>query len=159
LQAKGCQVTHERVLPKDKSAIVIGTPESDAVQRLLAAHRITLSKNPESLCIKPLRDGSQPLLLIAGRDARGLSYALLAAARAIELASASADPLKTITEANEEPFLRVRSMTIHPFNADLEEEWYFDKLFWQRYFTLLARCRYNNFTLTFSDQTNYLNPV
>src|SRR5262249_19621427 len=53
----------------------------------------------------------------------------------------------------------VRSITIHPVNADLEEDWYFDERFWENYFAQLARCRYNHFTLTFSDQTNYLNPI
>ena len=77
----------------------------------------------------------------------------------MELASKTAAPLSAILEAVESPYLRVRSITIQLFNADLEADWYYDEKFWAEYFKRLAQCRYNNFTLTFSHQTNYLNPL
>ncbi|MBC7817513.1 MAG: hypothetical protein IAG10_11530, partial [Planctomycetaceae bacterium] len=122
-------------------------------------HRIQLSKQAESLCIQRLKAEKNPILLIAGADERGLSYALLDAARAVELSPKADAPFAAILEAVESPYLRVRSITIQLFNADLEAEWYFDEQFWAEYFKLLAQCRYNNFTLTFSHQTNYLNPL
>jgi hypothetical protein len=140
-------------------SIVVGLANSPEVARLLTAHEIALPESPESLCIRRLSVSTRKLLLLAGRDARGLSYALLEAARAIELAPPSGDPLAGVPDALESPFLRVRSTTIHPCNEDLENSWYYDERFWRDYFARLARCRYNNFTLTFSDQTNYLNPV
>jgi hypothetical protein len=159
LQARNCKTERRTALPAEGPAIVVGASGSVTVDRLLTAHRIDLPDSPESLCIRKLRTGTRSILLIAGRDARGLSYALLEATRAVELAPEGRDPLVALPEALESPFLRVRSITIHLVNADLEEDWYFDERFWNNYFALLARCRYNNFTLTFSDQTNYLNPI
>ena len=99
------------------------------------------------------------MLLIAGFDAHGLSYALLDAARAIELAARGSDLWPLLRDTIENPLLRTRSMTVHPFNADVDASWYFDEAFWKPYFTELAHDRYNNLTVTFSDQTNYLNPI
>jgi hypothetical protein len=129
------------------------------VDGLLAAHRIDLARAPESLCIKRLPGDEQPIVLIAGSDARGLSYAILEAARSVELAEREREPWGQIAEAVETPLLRVRAMSMHLFNKDLEESWYFDERFWRGYFAMLARHRYNQFTLTFSDQTNYLTPL
>lgn len=159
LQSRGGKVVRHETLPAEGSALVVGTAGSPLVDRLLASHRIDLPKAAESLCIRKLRSEGRTILLLAGSDARGLSYALLEAARASELAPRDRDCLTTIPDALESPFLRTRSITIHLFNADLEEAWYYDERFWNGYFSLLARSRYNNFTLTFSDQTNYQNPI
>jgi hypothetical protein len=147
-------------LPANQSAIVVGIAgQSPTVDRLLADHRISFAKQPESICIQRLPQKDGKLLLISAYDSRGLSYALLEAARTVELAQNNDDILAAIPAALETPFLRVRAMSIHPLNADLEAEWYFSEEFWQGYFKQLARNRYNNFALTFSDQTNYLNPI
>ncbi len=159
LQARGSTVARHATLPEEGPALVLGTAGSPLVDRLLSAHRLELPEAAESLCIRTLRLGGRTVLLLAGRDARGLSYALLDAARALSLAPKDRDPLTAVPDALESPFLRTRSITVHLLNADLEAEWYFEERFWNSYFALLARCRYNNFTLTFSDQTNYLNPV
>jgi hypothetical protein len=159
-QGKGYTTTRMQTMPDKGMAVVVGSPGSAVVDRLLKAHGILLSKAAESLCIKKLVNDKQTTLLITGREPRGLSYALLDAARAIELAPQKVtDPFAAISEAVEEPFLRVRSITLHLFNADLEKEWYFNEQYWKDYFTMLARYRYNNLTLTFTDQTNYLNPI
>src|SRR5262249_38612171 len=139
--------------------VVAGTAGMPEVDRLLKAQGIPLPKEAESLCIRKLLVESKPVLLIAGRDPRGLGYALSEVARAVELAPADADPWKAVREAVEIPYLRVRSLTVHLFNADLEKDWYFDERFWRAYFTMLAGYRYNQFTLTFADQTNYLCPL
>ena len=118
----------------------------------------SLPDTPESYCITSMMRGSAPLKILAGRDARGLMYALLEVARAIELAPKGTDPLLKIDDVSEAPFLKKRGATIHLFNSDLEKQWYYDKLFWQQYFGMLALHRFNNFALTFSDHTTYLNP-
>jgi len=160
LSARGFTPVRRDTMEKNGLHVVVGVAgRSNVVDRLLAAHHIPLAKQPGSLCIRHLREGNESLTLIAGADERGLSYAILEAARAVELVPEADLPLAGIPEATESPYLRVRSMTVQLFNADLEAEWYFDEEFWAEYFQLLARCRYNNFTLTFSHQTNYLTPV
>src|SRR5260370_41363803 len=43
-------------------------------------------------------------------------------------------------------------------NEDLERSWYFSREYWDGYFDLLARDRFNRFNLVFAHQTNYLAP-
>src|SRR5262249_8444601 len=65
----------------------------------------------------------------------------------------------SVTTETGSPMLKVRGVSIHLFNADAEREWYFSEAFWRDYFARLALCRFNQFTLVFSDQTNYLCPL
>ena len=160
LDTRDVALLRRKTLEENGTHIVVGIAgSSKLVDRLLTEHRLQLSKQPESLGIQWIYQAQTKTLLICGSDERGLIYALLEAARAIELAPRGDDSLSAIPQALESPYLRVRSMTMQLFNADLEAGWYFDEEFWSEYFKLLARCRYNNFTLTFSHQTNYLTPL
>lgn len=159
LQARNLKLARRATVPEKGPAVVVGTANTAVVSRLLADHRITLLETAEALCIRKLCLQGGTLLLICGRDARGLAYALLEAARAVETVGEGDAPLDAVFEMTEAPFLRTRSITVHLCNADLESEWYFAERFWENYLAMLARCRYNNFTLTFSDQTNYPNPI
>src|SRR5688572_12495172 len=101
LQAKGFETPRQESLEiKSKWSIVAGVANaSPAVDRLLAEHRIALPEPAESLCIKQLAVGDRHILLLAGRDARGLSYAVLEAARAIDLAPQGQDPFQAVEAA------------------------------------------------------------
>lgn len=160
LDSRDVELRRSKSLGENGSHIVVGIAgSSKLVDSLLTEHQLQLSRQPESLGIQHTNDAKTKTLLICGSDERGLIYALLEAARAIELTPRGEASLSAVPQALESPYLRVRSMTMQLFNADLEAEWYFDEEFWAEYFKLLARCRYNNFTLTFSHQTNYLNPL
>ncbi len=160
LDTRDVGLLRRKTLGENGSHIVVGiVGNSKLVDRLLSEHRLQLPKQPESLGIQRIDDAQKQTLLICGSDERGLIYALLEVARAIELAPQSDAPLAAVPQVFESPHLRVRSLTMQLFNADLEADWYFDEEFWSEYFKLLARCRYNNFTLTFSHQTNYLTPI
>src|SRR5687768_12934534 len=124
LRARGLDVARHPALPAGGSMpVVVGVAGTAAVDRLLAAHRIALPKEAEALCIRKLREGTRPVLLIAGRDPRGLGYALAEVARAVELTPAGDDSWAGVREAVEAPYLRTRSLTVHLFNADLEKDW------------------------------------
>lgn len=161
LQKKKVEVVRNKVAAKGAhTRLVIGVAgQSYAVDRLLEPHKIVLPSQSESLCVAKVPAKSDETILIAGRDGRGLSYALLDVARAIELEHDKAAWWDAISTGVEQPFLRHRCVTIHLSNRDLEEEWYYDEAFWRDYFAMLARNRFNHFTLTFADQMNYLNPV
>jgi len=135
--------------------IVVGLAESTVVQDVLVKGRINLPESPESLVIHEL---NQDQLLAAGHDVRGLVYALTEIARAIELSPEGEDPFAEVVETIESPELKWRSMQLFLCNADLEREWYFRESFWDEYLGQLARCRYNNLSLTFGHQTSYLAP-
>jgi len=136
-------------------AIVVGLAEWQTVQGALAKTHIDVSETPESLIIHRL---NQDQLIAAGRDVRGLVYALTELSRAIELSPADSEPFAEVIEVVESPELTWRSMQLFLCNADLEREWYFQEPFWKGYLSQLARYRYNNFSLTFGHQTSYLAP-
>lgn len=150
---------HREIPNNADSVLVVGTTDDELVTSTLAAYKLTIPDEDESLLIAALPGHSPPLAVIAGRDDRGLAYALYEVARAIETAPPDTEFIKLIPEATETPFLRTRSLQRQIFNEDLERSWYFDEDYWRGYFRMLAACRYNAFTLTFGHQTNYMNPV
>lgn len=137
------------------SAIIVGLAESPVIQEVLAKACMDLPNAPESLVIKWLGPDT---LIAAGRDLRGLVYALTELARAIELSLGDADPFAEVIETVESPEMTWRSMQLFLCNADLEREWYYRESFWEEYLSQLARCRYNNFSLTVGHQTSYMSP-
>lgn len=142
------------------SQVVVGIAgKSAAVDKLIKSLTIALAPAPESLAIFPLSPARQQYL-IAGRDERGLAYALRDAARAVQTTPPETREWSSfITSAVESPLLKVRNVSIHLFNADCEYGWYFDDKFWHDYLRQLSLSRFNWLTLTFCDQTNYLCPL
>ena len=52
----------------------------------------------------------------------------------------------------------IRGIRYFVHNHDLEERWYYSREYWDAYFSMLARRRFNRFNLVFAHQTNYLAP-
>ncbi len=159
--AKRGQTTRERrELSNDGDAVfVIGTTTDDLLTATLAAHDLSLPEKAGSLLIATVTDHVPPLVVIAGQDERGLTYALCEVAWAIETGPQNVQLSRLILNTTESPFLTTRSLQMQIFNEDLERDWYFDEDYWRGYFSMLVVCRYNNFTLTFGHQTNYMNPA
>jgi hypothetical protein len=88
--------------------------------------------------------------IIAG-DQRGLMYGLLAAAEQIRLTG-------RLAPANGAAATPMRGIRYFLHNEDLEKDWYYSREYWQAYFEMLARNRFNRFNLVFAHQTNYLAP-
>jgi hypothetical protein len=138
--------------------IVIGIAgQSPLVDGILKKKRLTLPSAPESLIVEKLA-GSPETVLLAGRDARGLMYAVLEAADAVRCAPAGGDPFALLATGSESPALKHRSLSVHLHNADVDKSWYYSTDFWNQYFDTLARSRFNTFVLGFGDQTNYMAP-
>ena len=53
---------------------------------------------------------------------------------------------------------QLRGVRVFLHNEDLEREWYYSREYWDEYFAMLARNRFNRFNLVFAHQTNYLAP-
>lgn len=88
---------------------------------------------------------------VTGGDARGVMYGLLEAAEQIRRAG-------RIVPAEGRPSVRLRGIRMFLHNADLERDWYYSREYWDEFFALLARSRFNRFNLVFAHQTNYLAP-
>lgn len=161
-----------RVVPAKHTLHVVSRPDparshtllagiaghSPLLDRALAEAKLVLPEEAESLAIRRVGPDRQTLL-VAGRDAVGLGYALRDIARSLELAPPDADPFAAIIEETAAPTLAVRNVSVHFANADVEREWYFSEEFWNDYFRMLSLHRFNHVTLTYSDQSNYLCPL
>ena len=114
LQGKGLRVARATALATDnRTHIVIGQAGTSSVlDRLLKDNGCAISRLPESVCIKRLPAHSPPAILIAGSDARGVMYALLETARAIELTDRNKELFGGIADAAESPDLAARSLSL-----------------------------------------------
>ena len=98
---------------------------------------------PESYAITATR--------ITGADPRGLMYGLIAAADQIRRDG-------KVTPQKESPQTAMRGIRYFMHNQDLERDWYYSHEYWDEYFAMLARNRFNRFNLVFAHQTDYLAP-
>lgn len=88
---------------------------------------------------------------ISGGDRRGLMYGLLEAAAQIRATG-------KLTPARGIPAVQMRGIRYFLHNESLEKGWYYSHEYWQSYFQMLARNRFNRFNLVFAHQTDYLAP-
>ena len=147
--------------PGEEPSLLIGLAgRSKVVAKGLARSGLECPSAPESVLLHPLTPNQ---FLIAGNDERGLTYALLEAARAIQIAplaegSAPASLLDYIPTEVGSPYMRWRSMQVFICNRELEREWFYDEEYWEEYLDQLALYRYNNLSLTFGHQIAYMSP-
>jgi len=84
-------------------------------------------------------------------DERGAMYALLEGAEQIRRDG-------RLAPATGRPATPLRGIRVFLHNKDQEASWYFSQEYWDTYFAMLARNRFNRFNLVFAHQTNYLAP-
>lgn len=123
----------------------IGTlNESPLLQKLAAQKRIDLLPGKESLTIQELavNDNGPPAVVVCAADTRGLNYALYELAERID-----SQPLNELTTpVTEKPFLPIREVfTFHNFRRP--QQTFFTPAYWDPYFSLLVRTRFNRFRL------------
>lgn len=160
IRQRGLELIERKEIPNEGEIVLFaGTAKDARVTTTLQTHEMSLPNEDESLLIATVPNHAPPLVVIAGHDDRGLAYALYEVARAIETGSRNTPLIDLVRNSTETPFLRTRGMQVQIFNEDLERSWYFDEEYWRGYFGMLVASRYNNFTLTFGHQTNYMNPV
>ena len=115
-------------------------------ERGLSPVQITVSiraGTPESWSLTPKG--------VVAADERGAMYALLEAAEQIRREG-------RLAPASGRPATPMRGVRVFLHNKDQEADWYFSHEYWDAYFSMLARTRFNRFNLVFAHQTNYLAP-
>jgi hypothetical protein len=88
---------------------------------------------------------------ISASDERALMYGLLEASDQIRANG-------RVSDANGCPAVALRGIRYFLHNHDLEQRWYYSHDYWDEYFAMLARNRFNRFNLVFAHQTDYLAP-
>jgi hypothetical protein len=89
--------------------------------------------------------------LVTGSDERGLMYGLLEASDQINATG-------KITPSQVCPATTLRGIRLFVHNQDLEQDWYYSPQYWNSYFEMLARNRFNRFNLVFGHNTAYMAP-
>ena len=102
---------------------------------------------PESFEIDPMGVTAR----ITGGDLRGLMYGLLEAADQIRARG-------RLSLTRGKPATPIRGIRTFIHNHDLDARWYYSHDYWDEYFSMLARDRFNRFNLVFAHQTAYLAP-
>ncbi|MEX2351189.1 MAG: hypothetical protein WD529_02030 [Balneolaceae bacterium] len=151
LQEQG--VRYERVSsPEDTDAsllLVAGVAGGNgaAAQRLNAFGR-ELPEAAESLTLWSEEGNGRTVWTAAGRDSRGVMYALYDVADRIGWAE-GADPFAELNEITEQPEQNERAMSIYTFNRAYWEKRFYDEEYWERYLDQMARNRFNSLVLIF----------
>lgn len=133
-----------------KTLIIAGTAKSggEAVKQLGAVGAMA-PEAAEALVIQHAEVGGKPALILCGADDRGLMYAALDVADRIAWAADPQAPLSEVRDAREQPDVRERAISIYTMQRAAFEQRFYDERYWDRYFDMLARDRYNSFVLIF----------
>jgi hypothetical protein len=128
---------------------------SAAAQDLLRRADTTVAAAPESLALVPSSDADGAILLAAGNDARGLTYAVTELADRVRHGADPVAALRVDRAIVEQPANSVRSIA-RCFESDVEDKsWFHDRAMWRQYLAMLATHRFNRFSMTFGLQYNY----
>jgi hypothetical protein len=135
-----------QIAPGDTCVMACG-PALAAPAAMPAASRPPAAA--ESYCISNATIGGRRLLMASGRDARGLTYALLELADRVEYETNPADAFRIARPIAEQPANRIRGV-LRAFVSEVEDKgWYYDRDAWRDYLTMLATHRFNRFNLSF----------
>ena len=88
---------------------------------------------------------------VRASDDRGLMYGLLDASEQIRKNGRLADK-------SESPKVAIRGIRVFIHSEELDRDWYYSHDYWDEFFSMLARDRFNRFNLVFAHQTDYLAP-
>jgi hypothetical protein len=103
----------------------------------------------ESFAISNATISGHRVLIAAGRDPRGLVYAVLELADRLDYEATPLAAFQIQRSIVEQPANRIRSV-LKPFVSEVEDKpWYYDRGQWRDYLTMLATHRFNRFNLSF----------
>lgn len=146
---KGIEVTESRAPAEEAPGVPkiwVAGPEYVPVQEL-QRNGAALPAEAESFCLFWNRDEQSPALIAAGRDERGLLYALLEAADAVRHSPDPVAELARFRLLSEKPALAVRAVS-RLFVSEAEDKpWFYNRTFWTEYLTELATHRINRLHL------------
>jgi hypothetical protein len=103
----------------------------------------------ESFSIANATVGGRRVIVAAGRDPRGIVYALLELADRADYEESLETALRIQPRIVEQPANRIRSV-LKPFVSEVEDKpWFYDRGAWNDYLTMLATHRFNRLNLSF----------
>ena len=122
-----------------------GSPAS----RLLQESKTALPAAPEALSVLRTTRHGKDLLVLCGADNAGLMYAALDTADRIGWSAGPGDVLGRVRTVSEQPDLVDRAVSIYTMQRAYFESRLYDDAYWDAYFDMLARSRFNSFVVIF----------
>jgi hypothetical protein len=114
---------------------------------------------PESFSIANATVDGRRVIVAAGRDARGIVYALLELADRADYEESLETALQIQPRIVEQPANRVRSV-LKAFVSEVEDKpWFYDRGAWNDYLTMLATHRFNRLNLSFGIGYDFVNEI
>ena len=132
-----------------------------AAATALAAAKAPVPGGAAALTVRTGRSyRGQPALILAGSDDTGLMYAALDLADRVGWAAAGANPFQFVQDATEQPRLPDRGIVMFTMNRAYFENRLHDERYWERYFDMMAKDRFNCLTLVFGyENGGYMAPL
>ena len=149
-QADSPEHAHGRIM------IYAGLDTGSVAQRL-GSLGIKVPEKPESLVIHKTAFAGKTMLVVSGRDDRGLMYALLELAERIGWATEKSSPLSEVENTIESPDVADRGLTIFTMQKHQYEDRLHDENYWVKYFNMLAEDRFNTVEVKFAYEANGYN--
>ena len=141
----------------DNETLLINLVFASEVDKQIHLEASHIPTEPESFAILKTDRSGQPTVSVVGYDDVGLAYGIFELLG--QLQSHPGAPLwHRVRGVSRAPRLAVRSVCILLYNRELEKEWLYSRDHWNSYFELLARSRFNHFTLITGHHTSYLTP-
>src|ERR1700722_8794003 len=137
----------------------IESPKDSRSDEALLTFSATLPERAESFAIQKTPGHNHGAVAVNGSGDTGLAYGVYELIGQMESASNRGDVFQSVSYTRQTPEVRIRSIAMSVHNRDLERDWLYSKDFWTSYFELLAKSRFNQFTLIFGHQTPYFAPV
>ena len=112
----------------------------------------------ESFTLSNANINGRRMIVAAGRDPRGVVYAILELADRLEYEATPAAAFQ-ITRIVEQPANRIRSV-LRAFVSEVEDKpWFYDRTGWHDYLTMLATHRFNRLNLTFGIGYDFVSEI
>jgi len=132
-----------------------------AAAAILADMKVPAPTGAESLTVRTgAKFQQKPAIVLAGSDDAGLMYAALDLADRVGWTGIGGDPFQFARDASEQPYLKERGVVMFTMNRAYFESRLYDEQFWQRYFDMLAKDRFNRLVLVFGyEDGGYMAPL
>ena len=146
-------------VPRRSECILVARSGSALGLELWKGARAVVGVGPERLGVLRSKLEKRGVLAACGSDVRGVVYAVLELADVANLAAEPLTALRDIEPTVEKPANQIRSVA-RAFVSDVEDvSWFHDRLFWERYLTMLATQRFNRFSLTLGIGYDFTNGI
>jgi hypothetical protein len=163
LRAKGVAVAEGGDAVADADGVVVaglaggGGPAAGA----LAQEKLAPPTGPEALTVRTAaRYQEKPAVVLAGADAAGLMYAALDLADRAGWAAHAGSLFQDARDTTESPLLHERGIVMFTMNRAYFESHLYDEKYWERYFDMMARDRFNCLVLVFGyEDGGYMAPL